>query len=48
MGSRVTDGWVTSSSPTRRLAYSSVSGSAMPGRKSFARWLFSTVGARVP
>ena len=29
-GSRVTDGWVASSSPTRRLAYSSVSGSAIP------------------
>ena len=47
-GSRVTEGVVTSSSPMRRLAYSRVSGSAIPGRKILARWLFSTVGARAP
>jgi phytanoyl-CoA hydroxylase len=48
VGSRVTEGWVASSSPMSRLAYSSVSGSAMPGRNSLARWLLSTVGARAP
>ena len=48
MGSRVTEGWEASSSPMSRLAYSSVSGSAMPGRNSLARWLLSTVGARAP
>ena len=47
-GSRVTEGREASSSPMSRLAYSSVSGSAMPGRNSLARWLFSTVGARAP
>ena len=47
-GLRVTQGWETSSSPISRLAYSRVSGSAIPGRNSLARWLFSTVAARAP
>jgi hypothetical protein len=46
LGSRVMEGVVTSSSPIKRLAYSKVSGSAIPGKKTLARWLFSTVGAR--
>ena len=36
VGSRVTEGWEASSSPMSRLAYSRVSGSAMPGRNSLA------------